>query len=126
MNVKKILLIDDEPNFGRLIKLNLELIGAFNVSVATNGKQGIELAKKVKPHLILLDILMPVMDGFETLERLKKDKDVASIPVVMLTAKGDEASMNRVTQLCGELYITKPIEVSELKAKIEEVLNRKG
>lgn len=126
MDIKRILIIDDEVNFGRLIKLNLELTGGFKVSTATSGRQGIELAKKVKPDLILLDIFMPEMDGFETLERLKKDKDTTGIPVVMLTAKGDEVSMTRVMQLCGKLYITKPIESSELKAKIEWVLKRKG
>jgi len=126
MKIKRILTIDDEVNFGRLIKLNLELTGGFKVSTATSGRQGIELAKKIKPDLILLDILMPEMNGFETLEILKKDKDTAGIPVVMLTAKGDEASMAKVKQLCGELYVTKPIESSELKAKIEWVLKKKG
>ena len=78
------------------------------------------------PDLILLDILMPGMDGFEVLEKLKKHEDTMMIPVVMLTAKGDEASKTKATQLYDELYITKPIEATDLKIKIEEVLERTG
>lgn len=94
------------------------------MATATNGKEGIKLAKKTKPDLILLDILMPGMDGFEVLERLKKDKETIAIPVVLLTAKGDEESKIKAMKLYGEQFITKPIEALELKTKIEEILGR--
>jgi DNA-binding response OmpR family regulator len=126
MGKKKILIIDDEENFCRLVKMNLELIGDFQVDIATNGKKGVKLAKRIKPHLILLDILMPQMDGFEVLKELKKDRNAMSIPVVMLSARDDEAAKLKAAQLYDELYITKPIEVPDLKAKIEEVLKRRG
>lgn len=124
MYKKRILIIDDEKDFCRLVKMNLELTGDFEVDIATNGERGISLAKKTKPDLVLLDILMPGMDGFEVLERLKKDKDTMAIPVVMLTAKENEASKIKAMQLYDELYITKPIETADLKTKIEEVLKK--
>lgn len=126
MGKKRILIIDDEVDFSGLVKMNLELTGDFEVGIAANGKKGIKLAKRIKPDLILLDILMPGMDGFEVLEKLKKHEDTMMIPVVMLTAKGDEASKTKATQLYDELYITKPIEATDLKIKIEEVLERTG
>lgn len=124
MGPTRILIIDDEENFCKLVKMNLELLGDLRVTIATNGKKGIKLAKKTKPDLILLDILMPGMDGLEVLERLKKDEGTMTIPVVMLTAKGDEPSKARAMELYDEEYITKPIDGPQLKAKIEEVLTR--
>lgn len=125
MTKKRILIIDDEESFCRIVKMNLELTGDFEVDIATDGKKGIKKAKRAKPDLVLLDILMPGMDGFEVLERLKKDENTMAIPVVMLTAKGDEVSKMKAAQLYDEEYITKPIEAPDLKAKIEEVLKRR-
>ena len=120
---KRILIIDDEGDFCRLVKMNLEAMGGFEVVVATNGKTGIELAKKIAPDLILLDILMPGMDGFKVLERLKESGcNTMQIPVVMLSAKTDEASKQRAAQLYNEEYIEKPVEPLDLKTKIEKVL----
>lgn len=126
MSKKKILIIDDEADFCKLVKRNLELIGDFEVVIAGDGKQGFNSAKKLKPDLILLDIMMPRMDGFKVLEKLKSDMNTLAIPVIMLTAKGDEASKVKAAQLYDEEYIIKPIEAPELKTKIEEVLRRSG
>jgi len=122
---KKILLIDDEADFCKITKMNLELISDFSVEFATNAKAGINLAKRIKPDLILLDIRMPGMDGLVTLEKLKSDKDTMEIPVVMLTALDSEDYKLKASSLYDEDYITKPIEAKELKAKIEEVLSRR-
>ncbi len=122
MDKKKVLLIDDEKTFGRLVKLNLELEGDFAVTLAESGKEGIKLARKHKPDVILLDIMMPGLDGFEVLKILKKDSDTVGIPVVMLTAKEDDESKVRAARLYDELYITKLIEPDELKKKLKEVL----
>jgi DNA-binding response OmpR family regulator len=73
MSKKRILIIDDEENFCKLVKMNLELDVDFTVETATEGKKGIELAKKFKPDIIILDIMMPKMSGFEVLEKIKKD-----------------------------------------------------
>lgn len=125
MDKKKILIIDDEKDFCRAVKMNLELTGNFEVNAALNGKMGIKLAKKLKPDLILLDIVMPGIDGFEVLKRLKEDNNTIAIPVVMLTAKGDDASKIKAAGLYGEEYITKAIEAPDLKVKIETVLKRR-
>lgn len=126
MAKKNILIIDDEKNFCLLIKKNLELLGDFEVSIATDGKTGIKMAQVMKPHLILLDILMPGMDGFKVLEELKKGGDTIGIPVVMLSAKEDNEAKLRAVRLYDEEYIVKPIEDTELKTIIEKVLARRG
>ena len=123
---KIILLIDDEKDFCELLQTHLEADGNLNVYVALDGKEGIQLANKLKPDLILLDVIMPGMDGFEVLNRLKQDKGLMQIPVIMLSAIDDKATKIKAAQLFDETYITKPIETSELKAKIYEVLKRRG
>jgi len=126
MSRKRILIIDDETNFCKVVKLNLERSGDFVVYTATNAKEGVNLAKKIQPNLILLDIIMPVLDGFKVLKKLKKDKDTLEIPVIMLSALKDDMPKLKAAQLYDEAYITKPIESSDLKNEIEKVLKRKG
>ncbi|MCK5215009.1 MAG: response regulator [Candidatus Omnitrophica bacterium] len=122
---KKILLIDDEVDFGRIVKMNLELLDdSYDVSLARNGKEGVKKAISLRPHLIILDILMPHMNGFEVIKRLKENDKTSIIPVVMLTAKADEESKIMAAQLFNEDYVTKPIEAPELKEKIDAVLKR--
>lgn len=122
----KILIIDDEKDFCRLLKKNLELFGKFAVSMATSGKEGLKLAGKTTPDLILLDIMMPEMDGFKVLEKIKSDRKLSGIPVVMLTAKGDEISKMRAAQLQSVKYLTKPVEIQDLMATLEKVLKNEG
>lgn len=126
MNKRKILIIDDEESFCKLVKMNLELDENFSVEMATEGKKGIELAKKFKPDAIILDIMMPKMSGFEVLEKLKKDSNTITIPVIMLSAKEDMESQVKAAQLYDELYLVKPIDAPTLKTKIEEILKRRG
>ncbi|MCQ9205032.1 MAG: response regulator [Omnitrophica bacterium] len=123
---RKILIIDDEEYFGKLAKKNLELLGNLEVDTTTDGIEGINLAKEKKPDLILLDIMMPGIDGFEVLKRLKADSETVKIPVIMLSAKEDEESKIKAAQLYDELYLTKPIESEKLKAKIESVFEIRG
>ncbi len=122
---KKILIIDDEVRFGQLVKMNLAQVSDFEVSLAASGKDGLKLAKKLKPDLILLDVIMPGLNGFEVLERLKGDKSTREIPVIMLTAMDDDKMRIRAAQSYNEAYITKPIKAEEIKSKIDEVLKRK-
>jgi DNA-binding response OmpR family regulator len=121
---KKILIIDDEIDFSKLVKMNLELGGAFKVEMAVKGSEGIKLAARLKPHLILLDVLMPDMDGFQVLEKLKGNSNTAPVPVIMLSAKGDDTTRREALSKEVELFITKPIDSSELKDKIIKVLKR--
>jgi len=126
MDRRKILIIDDEDDFCNIVKENLELRGSYEVYTTTSGKEGLKLAKKVKPDLILLDIRMPEMDGFQVLERLKKEKDTMVIPVIMLSALDDDSSKVKGSQLYNEMYLTKPIKIVDLISSIEEVLKRRG
>lgn len=125
MDRKRILIIDDEKEFCQLVRTHLELDGDLEVFTAANGKDGVEAARQVKPDLVLLDIMMPGgMDGFEVLKTLKKDEKTVAIPVVMLTVMQDDASKIEATQLYDEDYITKPVKLKELKAKVEKILSR--
>ena len=120
--VKKILVIDDEINFGKLVKRNLELTGDFKVEIAVSGKEGIRLAVRLKPHLILLDILMVDMDGFKVLERLKENLKTVLIPVIMISAKCDDVIRAQALNKGVKLFIAKPIGADELRSKIIKVL----
>lgn len=121
----KILAIDDEEDFTFFLKHNLERI-KYQIITASGGEEGIKLAKKHKPDLILLDLMMPHIDGFEVSKRLKEDPQTSSIPVVMLTAKDDEEARKKAESLKDEDYIIKPIEVEDLRSRIEEVLKKSG
>ena len=96
------------------VKANLELAGDYEVIVATSGKEGLRAASGHKPDIILLDIMMPNMDGFEVLEKIKKSPKTLKIPVIMLTAKGDTESKVRAASLYDEDYIVKPVQIETL------------
>ena len=122
MNLKKVLIIDDEAIFAQCIKMNLELSNRFIVHTANSGKAGIAMAKKIKPDIILLDITMPHMDGLQVLAALKNDAMTISIPVVMLSALGEEETKIKASSLYSQYYITKPVESDKLIEKIDWVL----
>lgn len=122
----KILVIDDEARICDIVKQGLEKMGDFEVSIATNGKDGIKEANRIKPHLILLDIRMPGIDGIEVLKRLKADVDTLEIPVIMLTAVLFDSTKIECAALYDEMYIEKPVDLTVLKTTIEEVLKRRG
>lgn len=118
---KKILLIDDEKNFCFFTKRNLETTGEFVVICANDPLEGIRFAKRESPDLILLDICMPRMDGFEVLKAIKENSKTLSIPVVMLTAvEGDNAKI-KCSGFYSEDYIVKPISSEKLRDKIDTV-----
>lgn len=125
MDRKKILLIEDETVMAQLFKTRIESMGSYEVFMAENGANGLDAAKRLKPDLIFLDILLPDIDGFEVLKRLKKSKNTANIPVVMLTALSDEKSKIKAVESFSEGYLVKPVEPGALKTKIEEVLKRR-
>ncbi len=121
----KILAIDDEEDFCFFVKRNLERLGS-EVITATGGEEGFKLARKHKPDLILLDIMMPGIDGFEVLKKLKEDTETIAIPIIMLTGKDDDDSKIKAAGLYDEDYIVKPVEVDALRSRIEEALTRRG
>jgi DNA-binding response OmpR family regulator len=121
-----ILIIDDEEDLVFFIKSALELHGRYRVLYSTDGKSGIEIARREKPRLILLDIMMPEMDGLEVLKELKEDSQTMAIPVVMLTAKNDDHSMTEAFGSYAQYYIVKPVEMDVLAAQIDYVLSLTG
>ena len=120
---RKILVIDDEEDFSFFVKKNLERL-SWKVLVASDGQRGLELARRNKPSLIFLDIMMPGMNGFEVLKNLKADKETFSIPVIMLTGREDEESQRLAASLQNQGYLVKPVEVEELHSRIEKSLAR--
>ncbi|MCK5784903.1 MAG: response regulator [Desulfobacterales bacterium] len=124
MAEKTIVIIDDDENVSGALKRILEITGGYRVSIAENGKAGIKLVRKTLPDLVLLDIIMPGIDGFEVLKRLKSDTRTMSIPVVMVSSEADEESKIRGARLYTDLYITKPVIPEELLTRIAQVFKR--
>lgn len=118
---KKILLIDDEPELLKAITICLKTSG-YEVETAQDGVEGLEKAKDSKPDLIVLDILMPKMDGYEVCRLLKFDEKYKSIPVIMLTAKVQDIDKAMGKKVGADNYIAKPFEVQGLVDKIKKHL----
>ncbi|KPK97124.1 MAG: hypothetical protein AMJ95_10780 [Omnitrophica WOR_2 bacterium SM23_72] len=110
---QKILVVDDEPNLVRLLESRLKALH-YDVIVAYDGKACLERAKREKPHLIILDVVMPGMDGFEVLHTLRHSSETNLIPVIMLTQKKDSGSMLDAEDLGCTDYISKPFKPQEL------------
>ena len=117
---RRILVVDDEERMVRFIRMNLEHDG-FQVSEAFNGKEAIQKIRDVTPDLILLDVMMPDIDGFEVLETVR---EVSQVPVIMLTAKGEEDDRVRGLELGADDYVTKPFSPRELVSRVKAVLRR--
>lgn len=118
-----ILVVDDEEDLLDLIEYNLKKEG-FDVLKAQDGQEGIEVAREHNPNLVLLDIMMPKMDGLEVVERMRKDKKLKKIPIIFLTARGDEKTEVEGLDKGGDDYITKPISTTKLISRIKAVLRR--
>ena len=105
----KILLVDDEPDILEIISYNLIAQG-YNVSTANNGFQAVKKAKKEKPHLIILDVMMPEMDGIEACEQIRKIPELENTLIAFLTARGEDYSQVAGFEAGADDYITKPIK----------------
>ena len=119
-NRRRILVVDDEERMVRFIRLNLEHDG-FLVSEAFNGRQAIQRLRDVSPDLILLDVMMPDLDGFEVLQMIR---EISNVPVIMLTAKGEEDDRVRGLELGADDYVGKPFNPRELVSRVKAVLRR--
>jgi two-component system alkaline phosphatase synthesis response regulator PhoP len=120
---EKILIVDEEIDASTALRLALESEG-YNVIEALDGYEGIRKAKSENPDVILLDIMMPGMDGFEACQLLKADPALKHIPIIMLTAKGEVDDKVEGLELGADDYVTKPFNLKELKARIRMVLRR--
>lgn len=116
-----VLMIDDDANARKLAKLLLEREG-YEVVTASNGEEGLILAKVMQPDVILLDVMMPKMNGYQTLKRLREDQDIEQIPVIMVSAKGTEQDIATSFRLGAIFHIEKPYETKDLLQKIEVAL----
>lgn len=123
MGHEKILIIEDEKDILELIAFNLECTG-YTVFKASNGEDGLAAVKKELPDLILLDLMMPGIDGFDVCRTLKSDKSTKNIPIIMLTAKGEDSDIVSGLELGAEDYVTKPFSPKILIARIRTILRR--
>src|SRR5271157_3333287 len=119
-NKKKVLVVDDEPNVRRLLRSILSK--TFIVFEAEDGRQAIEMANTEKPDVILMDMMMPRMDGLTACHMLKNDPATKTIPVIMVTAIGFELNIKLSQQMGASGYVTKPFSQQDLLAKIAQVL----
>lgn len=124
-NQYKILVVDDENDILEFIQYNLKKEG-YEVHLAHNGQEAIEVARKVKPDLILLDVMMPVMDGIEACKQIKADSDLEKTFIVFLTARAEEYSEIAGFNAGADDYIAKPIKPRVLISRINAILRRKG
>lgn len=124
MDKKKILTVDDEKDFTRILKMSLEKTGKYEVTTESESRNALDVVKKLKPDLIFLDILMPGLNGFQVLDQLKSDKETVDIPVVMLTAAlTDEIKSEVIKHLDKCSYLEKPVTIGMLEEKIKKMLN---
>ncbi len=116
----KLLLIDDSEDIQKLVGMFLERDG-YKVISASNGKEGLRALAKIRPDLVLLDIMMPEVDGWVTCQRIR---EISSVPIIMLTAKTQERDIVRGLELGADDYVTKPFDPAELRARIRALLRR--
>ena len=119
----RILLVDDEPDILEILKYNLSLEG-YQVSTAKNGVEGVEKAKKKKPHLIILDVMMPEMDGIEACEKIRETEGLEDTIITFLTARGEDYSQVAGFDAGADDYITKPVKPKVLVSKVKALLRR--
>ncbi len=123
MQKESILVIEDDEDILNLLTFNLESAG-YEVTTSTDGYEGLNLLKSREPDLVVLDIMLPGLDGFEICKELKRKKETASIPVVMLTARGEEVDRIVGLELGADDYVVKPFSPRELLLRIKGILGR--
>src|SRR5688572_19123746 len=117
----KILVCDDERHIVRLIQVNLERQG-WEVVTAFDGKEGLEKIRSEKPNLVVLDVMMPYMDGFEVLNSLRREPDTEALPVIMLTAKAQDKDVFEGYHYGADMYLTKPFNPMELVTFVKRII----
>lgn len=122
---KKILLVDDEVQLVEMVKMRIEASG-YDVICAYDGQQALQMAKKEKPDLIILDLMLPKMDGYKVCGLLKNDSRYSKIPIIMFTARAQEEDFLLGKELGAEAFITKPFEPNILLGKIKELIGEQG
>ncbi len=119
----RILLVDDEAQLVTMVQMRLEANG-YEVVTASNGQEGLDKAKSENPDLIMMDVMMPKMDGYKVCGLLKNDTRYSKIPIILFTARAQQDDKELGGEVGADAYITKPFEPPMLLAKIEELLNK--
>ena len=118
--MKKILVVEDERRIRQLL-VDILVDEGYEVIEAEDGGEGLEKVRSEHPDIILLDVMMPVMDGYQVLEKLKSDSAIQAIPVIMVTAKGQDTDVIRARELGASDYISKPWEPDEVESKVMKI-----
>ena len=121
--MKKILIVDDEPHILKMLESRLKSMG-YEVSCASDGNEAIAKVKKDPPDLIIMDVIMPSLNGFEACNRLKNDTDYKHIPIILLTAKATESDRFWGTESGADAYVTKPYHAEELLEKVKILIGQ--
>ena len=122
---EKILIVEDEPDIIKMLEYNLKKEG-FRITSVSDGREALRQAEREHPDIIILDLMLPEIDGLEVCKTLKQSSDTADIPVIMLTAKAQETDKIVGLELGADDYITKPFSIRELTARVKAVLRRTG
>ena len=120
---KKILIVEDDPSFSRAISHIIEKEG-YDVITASNGMAGLRMAKDENPDLLILDVMLPGLDGFEICHQLRQDPQTEKLPIIMLSAKGQEIDKTTGLKVGANEYLTKPIDRALLLEKITSLLSK--
>jgi len=122
--LERVLLIEDEPDIREIVKTSLELVGGLSVETSPDGLAGLQKAKEMLPDLILLDVMMPIMDGPMTLAELRKDPQLESIPVIFMTAKVQSQEVQSYMNLGVAGVLPKPFDPMSLTEQIKTIWSR--
>ena len=120
--MKKIVIVDDEPNIVMALEYTFKK-NNFEVFIARDGKEALEIIEKQLPDVIILDVMMPMVDGYATLEEIKKDDRLAHCKVIFLSAKNKDKDIEKGLALGADAYMTKPFSIKKVIEKVEELLN---
>lgn len=120
---RKVLIVDDEPNIVTALEFLFRRSG-YDVRLAANGAEALEQVDAYRPDVVLLDVMMPVKSGYEVCQKMRERPELAPIRIVMLSAKGSEAEINKGLSLGADLYVTKPFSTQELVATIDRMLQQ--
>ena len=117
----RVLIVDDEPHMLRITELSLKK-GGFEILIGRNGREALEIAVRERPDLIVMDVVMPELDGLTALRQLKENPDTTAIPVIMLTMRGQALARQEAEKSGAAIYITKPYSPSQLLAEAKRIL----
>ena len=119
--MKKILIVDDEPNIVMALEYTFKK-NNFEVFIARDGQEALDILKNQLPDIIILDVMMPMVDGFATLEQIKKDERLRHCKVIFLSAKNKEKDIEKGLSLGANLYVTKPFSIKKLVEQVQELI----